>query len=200
MAPTRFSEHPEAPPALGESLTDRLLEALTANPEVWSKTAFIISYDENDGFFDHMPGPLPATDRTLGLSTVDVRGESYEGQAVGLGVRVPLIIVSPWTRGGWVNSEVFDHTSVIRLIERRFGVLEPNISPWRRAVTGDLTSMFEFDDPDAAAIRGFPETADYAARMAASSKMPAPVVPASQALPRQEAGQRPARALPYRSF
>lgn len=197
VAPAKYSEHPEAPPACGESLTDRLLAALTANPAVWAKTAFIINYDENDGFFDHMPAPLPAVDRAMGLSTVDTRGERYQGQAVGLGVRVPLLIVSPWTRGGWVNSEVFDHTSVIRFLERRFGVMEPNISPWRRAITGDLTSMFDFADPDAAALRGFPGTADYVARVTFSATLPAPVVPAVQALPKQEAGQRPARALPY---
>jgi phospholipase C len=197
VAPTKYSEHPEAPPAFGESLTDRLLAALTANPVVWAKTVFIINYDENDGFFDHMPAPLPAIARTMGISTVDTRGESYQGQAVGLGVRVPLLIVSPWTRGGWVNSQLFDHTSVIRFLERRFGVVEPNISPWRRAVTGDLTSMFDFADPEGAVPRGFPETADYQKRVAVSARLPAPVVPASQALPQQEAGQRPARALPY---
>ena len=137
VTPTKFTEHPEAPPAFGESLTARLIEALVANPEVWAKTALIINYDENDGFFDHVPAPLPATDRSMGLSTVDMRGEVYQGQSVGLGVRVPLIVVSPWTRGGWVNSQVHDHTSMIRFLEKRFGVHEPNITPWRRAVTGD---------------------------------------------------------------
>ena len=197
VAPTKYSEHPEAPPAFGESLTSRLLDALTANPEVWAKTAFIINYDENDGFFDHMPGLLPATDRKFGLSTVDTRGETYQGQPVGLGIRVPLIIVSPWTRGGWVNSQVFDHTSVIRFIEQRFGVVEPNISPWRRAVTGDLTSMFDFREPDRSALHSFPSTANALERVVASSKLPPPVVPTTQAVPLQERGQRPTRALPY---
>lgn len=198
VAPAKYSEHPEAPPAFGESLTSRILDALTANPEVWAKTALIINYDENDGFFDHVPAPIPAIDPAMGRSTVDHHGESYEGNAVGLGVRVPLIVVSPWTRGGWVDSQVFDHTSVIRFLERRFGVMEPNISPWRRMVTGDLTSMFDFDDPDASALHGFPDAAASVARMAASARLPAPVVPVAQALPIQEPGQRPARALPYR--
>ena len=197
VASAKYSEHPEAPPAFGESLTSRLLDALTANPAVWGKTAFILNYDENDGFFDHMPAPLPAISPTMGHSSIDTRGESYQGQAVGLGVRVPLLIVSPWTRGGWVNSQVFDHTSVLRFLERRFGVAELNISPWRRAVTGDLTSMFDFADPDASAMRGFPDTSDAAIRVAASAKRPAPTVPTRQALPRQEPGQRPARPLPY---
>jgi phospholipase C len=57
---------------------------------------------------------------------------------------VPL--VSPWNKGGYVNSQVFDYTSVIQFIEKRFGVLKPNIS-WCRAVTGDLTSIFNFANP-----------------------------------------------------
>jgi len=198
VAPTKYSEHPEAPPALGESLTARLIEALVAHPEVWAKTAFILNYDENDGFFDHMPGPVPALVPAQGKSTADLHGEDYQGQSVGLGVRVPLIVVSPWSRGGWVNSQIFDHTSVIRFLERRFGVFEPNISPWRRMVTGDLTSMFDFDDPDGSAIAALPVTSDAMTRVIAESTLPAPIVPAIGALPLQEPGQRPARALPYR--
>jgi len=198
VAPTKYSEHPEAPPALGESLTARLIEALVAHPDIWAKTAFIINYDENDGFFDHMPPPVPALTAAQGQSSADLHGEAYQDQAVGLGVRVPLIVVSPWSRGGWVNSQIFDHTSVIRFLERRFGVMEPNISPWRRMVTGDLTTMFDFDDPDGSALGALPGTADAMARVIAESRLPPPVVPTVGALPLQEPGQRPARALPYR--
>ena len=198
VAPTKYSEHPEAPPALGESLTARLIAALVANPAVWAKTVFLLNYDENDGFFDHMPGAVPALAPAQGLSSVAPQGEAYRGQAVGLGVRVPMIAVSPWSRGGWVNSQIFDHTSVIRFLERRFGVMEPNISAWRRMVTGDLTTLFDFDDPDGAALAALPATADAMARVIAKSRLPAPIVPTTGALPQQEAGQRPARALPYR--
>ncbi|WDS35972.1 phospholipase C, phosphocholine-specific [Pseudoxanthomonas sp.] len=197
VAPYAYSEHPEATPAYGESLVSRLIDALTANPEVWGRSCVIINYDENDGFFDHMPAPLPALDATMGVSQVDVRGESYNGVPVGLGVRVPMTVVSPWTRGGWVNSQVFDHTSVLRLLEQRFGVVEPNITPWRRAVTGDLSTVFDFRTPDDSALEALPSTTDYLARMAASAKLPLPVVPARQVQPTQEPGQRPARALPY---
>jgi len=198
VAPQRYSEHPEAPPALGESLVSRVIDALTANPAVWARTALIITYDENDGFFDHMPGPLPALTPAAGRSGIDVAGESYRGQPVGLGVRVPLIVVSPWTRGGWVNSQVFDHTSVLRFLERRFGVMEPNISPWRRAVTGDLTSMFDFEDPDASALHALPSTRDAAARLSRQARLPDPVPGTVGDPPVQEPGGRPARPLPYR--
>lgn len=197
VAPTAYSEHPEAPPAYGESLTARLVEALTANPEVWAKTALIINYDENDGFFDHVPAPLPALDAGMGRSAVDTHGESYQGIPVGLGIRVPLLVVSPWTRGGWVDSQVFDHTSVLRLLEARFGVAEHNISPWRRAVTGDLTGVFDFRDPDGAALSALPDVSDYRQRTAAIAKLPDPEPPQRADLPWQEPGQRPARALPY---
>jgi phospholipase C len=130
-----------------------VLEALTANPAVWSKTVLFVNFDENDGFFDHAPPPAPpsivSTGPTVlaGAPTVDTAGEYHEvlppgidptrclplGKPYGLGPRVPMYVISPWSKGGWVSSEVFDHTSVIRFLERRFGVAEPNISGWRRA-------------------------------------------------------------------
>lgn len=197
IPPTAYCEHPEAPPAYGESLVARLIAALTANPEVWAKTALIINYDENDGFFDHVPAPLPALDARMGRSNVDTRGEVYDGLPIGLGIRVPMLVISPWTRGGWVNSQVFNHTSVLRLLERRFGVAEPNISPWRRAVSGDLTSVFDFRKPDDSALSALPSVDDYRARTAAVRDKPLPVPPTAATMPKQESGQRPARALPY---
>jgi len=197
VAPESASEHPEAPPSIGEAFTAGILTALASNPAVWAKTVFILNYDENDGFFDHMPPPVPATRPHFGASTVATDGEEYDHVPFGLGPRVPALIVSPWSKGGWVNSEVFDHTSVIRFLEKRFGVMEPNITPWRRAVAGDLTSAFDFAAPDDKPVK-VPGVSGLVERMTWSSNMADPVVPASQSLPRQEKGQRPARALPYR--
>ena len=197
VAPTAASEHPEAPPSIGEAFTAGILTALASNPAVWAKTVFILNYDENDGFFDHMPPPVPATKPHFGASTVATDGEEYGGVPFGLGPRVPAMIVSPWSKGGWVNSEVFDHTSVIRFLEKRFGVIEPNITPWRRAVTGDLTSAFDFQTPDDKPVM-VPGVTGLVERMMASAKLDEPAVPAQQSLPRQESGQRPARPLPYR--
>ncbi len=200
VAPYKLCEHPEASPARGEYLTARLIAALASNPEVWAKTAFILNYDENDGFFDHVQPIIPTAGPALGKSTVDATGEVYHGEPVGLGPRVPAIVVSPWTKGGYVNSQVFDHTSVIRFIEARFGVAEPNISPWRRAVTGDLTSVFDFATPNRYRIRPLPSAASLPAVPDAEKarKLPFPKAPdGAQPLPRQEPGQRPARALPY---
>ncbi len=198
VAPYKLCEHPSATPAAGEDLTARLIAALAANPEVWAKTALILNYDENDGFFDHVPPIVPPAGAAPGKSTVEVTGEVYQGVPVGLGPRVPLIVVSPWTKGGFVNSQVFDHTSVLRLLERRFGVAAPLITPWRRAVTGDLTSVFDFNTPNTAFEPGLPDASGLPARAQAQASLPWPKPPATpQPLPRQEPGQRPARALPY---
>jgi len=197
VPPYIMSEHPEAPPGYGESLAARLLEALVANPAVWSRTVFIINYDENGGFFDHVPPPLPAITASLGKSTVDTSTEDYNGVPVGLGIRVPMFVVSPWSKGGWVCSEVFDHTSVLRFLEARFGVAEPNIGAWRRTVAGDLTSCFDFVDPNSA-WPGLPDTQSSIADADQSCMLASPQVPGEQSLPRQEPGTRPARALPYR--
>jgi phospholipase C len=117
---------------------------------------------------------------------------------VGLGPRVPMIVVSPWTKGGFVNSQVFDHTSVLRLLEARFGVAAPLITPWRRAVTGDLTSVFDFNTPNRAFAARLPDASGLPARAQAQAALPWPKPPATPpALPAQEPGRRPARALPY---
>jgi len=198
VAPYSACEHPSATPAAGENLTAQLIEALASNPEVWAKTALILNYDENDGFFDHVPPLVPPAGGAPGKSTVALDGELYHGVPVGLGPRVPMIVVSPWTKGGWVNSQLFDHTSVIRLLEARFGVREPQITPWRRTVTGDLTSVFDFAAVDGSANAPLPDASPLPARALAQASLPPPKPPASPAPPpRQEPGARPARALPY---
>ena len=198
VAPYIMCEHPSASPGYGQALTAGLLEALADHPEVWSKTVFILNYDENDGFFDHVPPPLPATGVALGASNVDAAGELYGQQPVGLGPRVPMIAISPWSRGGWVNSQVFDHTSVIRLLETRFGVEESNISAWRRSVCGDLTSVFDFEQAGRPMRVRLASTAGIIAAVDATAALPSPAVPGHQAMPKQEPGGRLARALPYR--
>jgi phospholipase C len=135
VAPTAQTEHPDYFPAAGAEYIAQKLDAIASNPDVWAKTAFILCYDENDGMFDHVPPPVAPT------GTAD---EFVDGLNIGLGFRTPTTIVSPWTAGGFVCSEVFDHSSLIRFIEARFGVYEPNISAWRRLTCGDLTSAFRF--------------------------------------------------------
>ncbi|GAA1006907.1 phospholipase C, phosphocholine-specific [Acrocarpospora pleiomorpha] len=201
-APEAYSEHPNWPANYGAWYIAQTLDALTANPEVWSKTVLLVTYDENDGFFDHVVPPYPAGSPELGGSTVDVTGEIYTGGGdflngpYGLGQRVPMIVVSPWSKGGWVCSEVFDLTSIIRFMEARFGVYEPGISPWRRAVCGDLTSAFDFTRADATLV-ALPDTSGMAPQDRKRHPDHVTPLPADPALPKQEPGLRPARALPY---
>ncbi|MFI0470189.1 phosphocholine-specific phospholipase C [Saccharopolyspora sp. 5N102] len=177
------SEHPETSTPVGSAnLIYEVLDAIAADPQVWSKTVLLLNFDENDGFFDHVPPPVPPK------SAAD---EWYDGQPIGFGPRVPMTVVSPWTIGGHVNSEVFDHTSVLRFLERWTGIKEPNISDWRRTAAGDLVSVFDFENAGAPPHPVKP------------SPVPEPIdrwhpkPPEKQRLPLQEQGRRPARALPY---
>ena len=207
VAPEAYTEHGNWPSNFGAWYVSQMLDALTANVEVWSKTVFFYMFDENDGFFDHLVPPTPPSSRTKGLSTVGTTNELFTGSSFypptqyapgpyGLGVRVPMIVISPWSKGGWVNSQVFDHTSLIRFLERRFGVVEPNITAWRRAVAGDLTSAFDFASPNSAVV-ALPDTSSYKPSNLNRHPDYLPKPPANQALPQQEPGTRPARALPY---
>jgi phospholipase C len=204
VAPEAFTEHPNWPVNYGAWYIAQVLDALSADPAVWSKTVLLITYDENDGFFDHMVPAYPPSSPAQGRSTADVTGELFRPAGTdghvpgpyGLGQRVPMLVVSPWSKGGWVCSQVFDHTSIVQFIERRFGVPEPNISPWRRAVCGDLTAAFDFARTDPA-VPALPDTSRYAPPDHDRHPDYVPAPPASPRLPGQEPGLRPARPLPY---
>ncbi len=165
-------------------------------------------YDENDGFFDHVPPPAPPLTRDRGISTAPtaLEADPATGQPYGLGCRVPMTVISPWSRGGYVCSQTFDHTSIIRFIEARFGVMCENITPWRRTVAGDLTSAFDFTRHDARAPKGIgidaarslPDQAAFDRFKAATLQKPKPVAPADPPPVAIEPGTRPARPLPYR--
>ncbi|MES2274664.1 MAG: phospholipase C, phosphocholine-specific [Bacteroidota bacterium] len=164
--PQNFSDHPSAP-WYGAWYVSEILDILTKNPEVWKKTIFIVTYDENDGYFDHVPpfsipdAKIPGTGKvSAGIETeiehVRLANEIKQGNPpkqsreapIGLGFRVPMMIASPWSRGGRVCSEVFDHTSTLQFLEgfvnKKFNknIKLNNISQWRRTICGDLTSAF----------------------------------------------------------
>jgi phospholipase C len=146
LAPLISSEHPPAPEIFGEVVAAQVLNALVSNPAAWAKTALFITYDENGGFFDHVPPPTPPPGTASEYLTVSPLPADAAGVAgpIGLGFRVPMLVVSPFSRGGFVCRDTFDHTSLLRFLETRFGAEVPNLSAWRRSVTGDLTSAFNF--------------------------------------------------------
>ncbi|HZV66572.1 MAG TPA: phospholipase C, phosphocholine-specific [Telluria sp.] len=219
LPPQAFSEHPGGPssPLKGSNFTEHVLNALTANSTVWSKTAFFLTFDENDGSFDHVPPPAVPSynlDGTLaGKSTVGLYGEYFSDpngayrkaddtisgplRPYGLSARVPMYVISPWSKGGWVNSQVFDHSSMAMFLEKRFGITVPNVSPWHRAVCGDLTSAFEFRHPADVAVPSLPDTSNYAVIDAQQRALGKYIVPATNQPLFQEAGFRLSRKLPY---
>jgi phospholipase C len=146
LAPLIASEHPPAPEIYGELVAAQVLDTLVSNPSVWAKTALFITYDENGGFFDHVPPPTPSQGTAGEYLTVSPLPSDASGVAgpIGLGFRVPMLVVSPFSRGGFVCKETFDHTSTLRFLEKRFGAEVPNLTSWRRSVTGDLTGAFNF--------------------------------------------------------
>jgi phospholipase C len=205
VGPYAYTEHPVARPVDGAAYMQGVLNAVWANPKLAASTVVIINYDENDGFFDHIPPPTapPGTPgEFLPAFQPGFRGSPQPfgpPVPIGLGVRVPMIVVSPWSHGGWVNSQVFDHTSVLRFLEVWTGVHEPNISAWRRAICGDLTSCFDFEAPRFS-VPMLPDTAKL--RLQADqteSKLPpaTPPLPGQQTVPVQDGGTGLARPLPY---
>ncbi|WIB59357.1 phospholipase C, phosphocholine-specific [Curtobacterium sp. MCLR17_007] len=196
VAPYGWSEHPAASPDYGAHFTNAVVQALFSNPETWASTVLLVNYDENDGYFDHVVPPFPEP------GTPD---EYVDGLPVGMGARVPMTVVSPWSRGGWIDSQVADHTSVIRFLEHVTGVTEPNISAWRRTVSGDLLSCFDFTAPDTTVpgtdvVPDLQQTAALVAAADADAAKP-PIqqpAPGAQVMPVQETGAVRRRPLPYR--
>ena len=202
IPPNGYDEHPPAPPALGMWYVHQVLDILSSNPAVWAKTVLFVMYDENDGFFDHVPPPTPP-EGTAGEYLHSPLPDGAAGIAgpVGLGFRVPMLVVSPFSRGGYVCSDTFDHTSQMRFLESRFGVPAPNISAWRRSVTGDLTTTLQLTSPDAT-VPSLPATpglrdarvrSQCTAQAIAGGSLPAAVfpLPTTQQMPAQEPGSRP---------
>jgi phospholipase C len=141
ILPTSYqSEHPDFMPAAGADYVASKVNAIAANPDVFAKTLFILIYDENDGYFDHVVPPTAPAGTTGEYITASTYTEKHAPGPIGLGFRVPCILVSPWTVGGFVSHDTFDHTSVTRLLEQVTGVVNPNITAWRRQTVGDFTS------------------------------------------------------------
>jgi phospholipase C len=218
LPPMLWSEHPgPSSPAQGAEFTSRILDALTHNPRTWAGTAVFLTFDENDGMYDHVPPPAPPSfnsDGSLaGGSTLKLDGMYFSDterrhllpedtvsgtvRPWGLGPRVPMYIVSPWSKGGWVSSQTFDHTSVGQFLEKRFGVSIPAISPWHRAVCGDLFSAFDFISPDSSATPTLPDAGGSAEKVAAGARLPKPLPPAAPGKLFQEQGSRLSRPVPY---
>ncbi|QRP46876.1 alkaline phosphatase family protein [Amycolatopsis sp. FDAARGOS 1241] len=171
VAPYGWSEHPDADTLHGERYVKKVLDILQSNPDIWNHTLFILNYDENDGKFDHVLPPWPEA---------GTAGEYTGSYPLGFGPRVPMVLVSPWTRGGYVASEVFDHTSTIKFLEKWAAHLGkpfrcPNISQWRRSIAGDLTSALDFAHPQPGPATFADPVAEQPVSIAAGHMKPRPL-------------------------
>ena len=207
VAPDGYDEHPPAPAALGEWYTAQVIKTLMSKKDVWASTVLFIMYDENDGFFDHVAPPT-APPATPGEYITAPSAPSYSlGQPIGLGVRVPMLVVSPFSAGGWVCSDTFDHTSQLAFLAERFGVdgtVDSNLSSWRQGTVGNLTSALPTLGTPITKKPKFPKSAKTSDNAFAPpiegecnpgqlvEENPPPhsayPIPSPQSLPRQEAG------------
>ena len=183
VAPTAQCEHPSYRPADGANFVAGVLSAIASNQATWDSTVVFYNFDENDGFFDHVVPP------TAPSGTAD---EYVSGSPIGLGPRVPMTVISPWSAGGLVSSQVFDHTSPLRFAELVTGVECTNISAWRRTICGDMTSALNLSATEVAYPTTLPNTATLVTQANSEESLPAPKVPSSGALPAQESGDRAA--------
>jgi phospholipase C len=172
------SDHPPAPSLFGENILSLIVDALTADAALWALTPPLGTAGE------YVTAPAVPDPTVVGSPPIP--------GPIGLGFRVPMLIISPFSRGGFVSSELFDHTSVLRFLETRFGAEVPNLSAWRRATVGDLTSALNFKAPDHS-LPNLPSPVSpiqqvlqqCTANLAGQTPY---AVPNSQILPAQEAG------------
>jgi phospholipase C len=191
VAPAGYCEHPSYTPDYGAHYVNTVLQTLFSNPELWRNTALFITYDEHDGFFDHQLPPFPEA---------SVADEHITGLPIGPGTRVPMLICSPWTRGGYVDSNVYDHTSMLRFLAAWTGVQPVNVTPWRASVTGDLTAAFDFQHPDFSVPRNIPTLDQTWALTQLTGGSTTPPAEGDQKMPAQEPGTRPHRRTVHQPF
>jgi phospholipase C len=188
VAPAGYCEHPSYTPDYGAHYVNTVLHTLFSNPDLWKTTALFITYDEHDGFFDHQLPPCPE---------VSVTDEYIAGLPIGPGTRVPMLICSPWTRGGYVDSNICDHTSMLQFLAAWTGVKPVNITPWRASVTGDLTTAFDFTHPDFSIPANIPTLDQTWALTQLTGGSTTPPAEGDQKMPAQEPGTRPHRPTNY---
>jgi len=191
VAPAGYCEHPSYTPDYGAHYVNTVLRTLMANPEVWKNTALFITYDEHDGFFDHQLPPFPET---------SVTDEYIDGLPIGPGTRVPMLICSPWTRGGYVDSNVYNHTSMLQFLAAWTGVKPANVTPWRESVTGDLTAAFDFEHPDFSIPGSIPTLDQTWTLTQLTGGSTTPPAEGDQKMPAQEPGTRPHRPSSHQPF
>jgi phospholipase C len=191
VAPAGYCEHPSYTPDYGAHYVNTVLQTLFNNPDVYNETALFITYDEHDGFFDHQLPPYPPS---------SITSEYISGEPIGPGTRVPMLIVSPWTTGGYIDSNVYDHTSMLQFLASWTGVAPDNVTSWRSSVVGNLTAAFDFANPDFTIPTNVPTLAQTWALTQLTGGSTTPPAEGDQAMPVQETGTRPHRPSNLQPF
>ena len=191
VAPAGYCEHPSYTPDYGAHYVNTVLQALFGNSDVWNSTALFVTYDEHDGFFDHQLPPYPGT---------SVTSEYISGEPIGPGTRVPMLICSPWTTGGYIDSNAYDHTSMLQFLAAWTGVKPANVTSWRSSVVGNLTAAFDFGNPDFTIPSNIPTLAQTWALTQLTGGSTTPPAEGSQSMPVQEPGTRPHRPSNIQPF
>jgi phospholipase C len=127
---TSNDDHPLADVRNGQVLINQVYEAVTQSPN-WENTVLVVNYDEWGGFFDHVPPPLaPQTDQ-----------DPIIGNDGRLGFRTPTLLVSPLARRGFVAHQQYDHTSILSMIEWRWGLSPLTV---RDATANNIAHALDF--------------------------------------------------------
>jgi phospholipase C len=135
-----LDEHPGSNIQKGAAQAAKIINALMHSTS-WSSSALIFTYDEGGGLYDHvLPPQVPAPDN---IAPIYFSG-AVPGDFKHTGFRVPMIVFSPWAKPNYVSHVVRDHTSILKLIETRFGVAPLG---YRDAAADDMTELFDFTNP-----------------------------------------------------
>jgi phospholipase C len=161
-------EHPNADMQLGEAWVAKVVNAVMHSPN-WRSAAIFITWDEHDGLYDHVAPPAACPPDKL--PPLDNANKPLPGAFDVYGVRVPLLVVSPYAKHGFVSHHVSDHTSILRFLEARFNM--PAMTA-RDANADPLFDMFDFQHPDMSVPTLPTAPVDVAKAMACGQAIPAP--------------------------
>ena len=136
----RHNEHPPKNIQAGQKFVAQIIDAVMKSPN-WQRTALFFTYDEHGGFYDHVPPPkaCPPDDIKPILESRDIPGKFDR-----LGVRVPMIVISPYAKKHYVSHHVYDHTSILRFVQARFNL---SALTARDAHARSPIDMFDFEHP-----------------------------------------------------
>ncbi len=169
---------------VGETFLASVVKAIGASPN-WEKTLLIITYDEHGGYFDHVPPPV-ALPPDLIPPLVQPGESTYEGFAR-YGFRVPSVVVSPYAKPNYVSHTVYDHTSILAMVERKWNL--PALT-YRDANANDLLDFLDVGAMKSgqptfspSAIAALPASGENRGSLACSSQPPAKMPPVGSVRP-----------------